>query len=250
MLSQRRHALERAAEVGPPGRPARRAAGELRRGAALLHRLEGAQHRAPAARAGARPEDQRVRRLPRRAPDRRGHRGIGLRGGRTALDPARAARGPRRDRGGARREAAAAGRARRSAGRSARAHQLDRRPPHRARNGAAAAARGLAYLAITDHSRRLTVARGLDPERLAQADATRSPAPRQGSRLHAADGHRGRHPRRRHARSARRGAGGARRRDRRRAQPVRPVARAADRAHPARARSSAASRCSRIRSGG
>ncbi len=31
---------------------------------------------------------------------------------------------------------------------------------------AAAAARGLAYLAITDHSRRLTVARGLDPRRL------------------------------------------------------------------------------------
>jgi DNA polymerase (family 10) len=30
----------------------------------------------------------------------------------------------------------------------------------------AAAARGLAYLAITDHSRRLTVARGLDPQRL------------------------------------------------------------------------------------
>jgi len=32
--------------------------------------------------------------------------------------------------------------------------------------GAAAAARGLTYLAITDHSRRLTVARGLDPQRL------------------------------------------------------------------------------------
>lgn len=32
----------------------------------------------------------------------------------------------------------------------------------------AAAARGLAYLAITDHSRRLTVAHGLDPQRLAR----------------------------------------------------------------------------------
>jgi len=33
---------------------------------------------------------------------------------------------------------------------------------------AAAAARGLSYLAITDHSRRLTVAHGLDPQRLAR----------------------------------------------------------------------------------
>ena len=51
---ERAHALERGAAIGPAGRPAGRGAGELRRRAALLHRLEGAQHRGAANRAGAR----------------------------------------------------------------------------------------------------------------------------------------------------------------------------------------------------
>jgi DNA polymerase (family X) len=47
---------------GRPGRPAGRAAGQLRGGAAVLHRLEGPQHPAPAARARPRLDPERVRR--------------------------------------------------------------------------------------------------------------------------------------------------------------------------------------------
>ena len=94
------------------GRPAHRAAGELRRGARLLHRLEGAQRAAAPARrraraahlastASSRPATRTARR-PTRRRGRRAHRrrerGGGLRQRRPRLDRARAARGPRRDR--------------------------------------------------------------------------------------------------------------------------------------------------------
>ena len=94
----------------------------------------------------------------------------------------------------------------------------------------AARARGLRYLAITEHSRRVTMAHGLDPQRLAEADRPdRSPEPG-AARHHAAEGHRGRHPRGRRARPAGLDPGAPRPGDRRGAQQVRPVARAADRA--------------------
>ncbi len=86
---------------GHPGRSARGGARVLRRRARLLHGLQAAQHPHPRDGREARPEDLRVRRLPREdgPPHRRRHRGGGLRGGRPAVDPAGAARGRRRDRG-------------------------------------------------------------------------------------------------------------------------------------------------------
>ena len=89
-----------------PARHAGRRAGggprAARGGAALLHRLERAQHQASPAGAGPRPDAQRVR--PGEAGQRRGRRagdgGTDLRGARAAVHPAPAARGCRRDRGG------------------------------------------------------------------------------------------------------------------------------------------------------
>ena len=69
------------------------------------------------------------------------------------------------------------------------------------------------YLVLTDHSPRLKVAHGLSAERLTQPARRRrrgQRAPRR-RRLHAAQGHRGRHPRRRLARPDRRAARPARR---------------------------------------
>ena len=72
-----------------------------RRGAALLHRLEGPQHQAPQARARARLDAERVRALRDRGRQgrRQRDRGADLRGARPAVHPAGAARGRGRDRG-------------------------------------------------------------------------------------------------------------------------------------------------------
>ena len=91
-------------DVDPPGRriagrPARRAGRELRRGAAILHRLEGAQHRP--ARAMAKDRGLKINEYGvfRVDGDKETfvagqHREGGLRRARAALDSARAARGP------------------------------------------------------------------------------------------------------------------------------------------------------------
>ena len=72
---------------------------------------------------------------------------------------------------------------------------------------------GHEYLVLTDHSPRLTVANGLSVARLTKqlgvVDAVNEHLA--GHRLHAAEGDRGRHPRRRRSRPDRRAAGPARR---------------------------------------
>ena len=62
----RRDEAHRAVAERPARRSPRRAGRVVRRGDAILHRLEGPQRRRPRAGQGPRPEDQRIRRLPRR----------------------------------------------------------------------------------------------------------------------------------------------------------------------------------------
>ena len=96
---------------------------------AALHYFTGSKahnDRSAKARRTAPPQDQRIRRLPRRQADRRGDRGAGLRRGRARLHPARAARGPRRDRSRGEGTAAQAGRALRTC---AAISMLTPRPP-------------------------------------------------------------------------------------------------------------------------
>ena len=93
---------------------------------------------------------------------------------------------------------------------------------------------GYEYIAITDHSRRLAMAHGLDPRRLRQEMRAHRPRQREAPQRHAPQGDRGRYSRGRNARSAGRGAGRARPRRRGGPQQVQPVAPEADRAHPAR----------------
>jgi hypothetical protein len=105
----RRDEEQRAAAGRRAGRPAPGAAGESRRLHAVLHRLEGPQHRA--ARSGDPPrlQAERVRALrERRAPGGRRHRGVHLRGARARVDSARTPRAPRRARGRCGRRAPAA----------------------------------------------------------------------------------------------------------------------------------------------
>ena len=59
---------------------------------------------------------------------------------------------------------------------------------------AAAQARGLEYIAITDHSKRVTMANGLDAERLRSTVEGDRQAQRELARLQSAQGRRGRHP--------------------------------------------------------
>jgi hypothetical protein len=70
-------------------------AGSLRRGPRLLHRIEAAQHQDPRDGDEEGAQDLGVRGLQggERSPDRRRHRGGGLRDGRAAVDSAGAARG-------------------------------------------------------------------------------------------------------------------------------------------------------------
>ena len=97
-------------------------------------------------------------------------RGVGLRGGRTCPGSRRSCA-----RTAGEIEAARSGelpdlvRARRPARRPARAHHGHRRPRERSREMVEAARRsGLDYLAITEHSKRLAMAHGLDEPRAAQ----------------------------------------------------------------------------------
>ena len=86
-----------------------------------------------------------------------------------ALFSARAARGPARVRVGRRRRSCPSCRAGRHPRRPAHAQHVDRRHWRRIEEMAAAAKqRGLKYIAITDHSKRVTMVGGLDAERLRQ----------------------------------------------------------------------------------
>ena len=90
-----------------------------------------------------------------------------LPGARPALDSARAARKLRRDRSRRRRPPARTGGAGRHPRRSPHAHHRDRRPRHAGGNGRSRAAqRGYEYIAITDHSKALAMANGLDEKRV------------------------------------------------------------------------------------
>src|SRR5438132_1582879 len=77
------------------GRFARRRARRLRRGAAVLHGIQGPQRRAAPAGAGQKAQAQRVRAVPGHAADRGGDRSGDLRRAGPRLDPAGAARGAR-----------------------------------------------------------------------------------------------------------------------------------------------------------
>ena len=91
-----RHQVERPAARRLPGRPAPRRAREPRGRDAVLHRLEGAQHRAARPGAAARLPAERIRSLQARRRVARGrrHRRGHLRGARPAVGRARAARTP------------------------------------------------------------------------------------------------------------------------------------------------------------
>ena len=121
------------------------AARKLRRGHAIFHRQQGAQHRAAQPGAEAGPHAQRIRAVPRgeRAARGRRDRGRSVRKARSGLDSAGAARELRRDRGGAGRPLAQADRASRHSRRSAHAHHRDRRPGDAGRNGRSGARVGL-----------------------------------------------------------------------------------------------------------
>ena len=150
-------------------RPTSAGAGRVaRRGAAVLHRIEGAQHRAARPRAVARLHAERVRprRRRHRRPHRRRDRGRHLRRAGPAVHRPGAARGPRRDR---RRR----GRARCRGWSTLADLQGDVHMHTTASDGRddietmAIAARdaGLEYIAITDHSQSLAMANGLDDAR-------------------------------------------------------------------------------------
>ena len=170
--------VQRPAARRLPGRPAPRAAREPRRRAAVLHRLEGPQHRAARPRAPARLQAERVRPVPASTTTARSPATTRTRSTRRSVwrsIAAGAAREPRRDRGGRTRHAAGAGRARRPARRPAHAHDRDRRPrPTSRRWRARRATPGLRYIAITDHSQALAMANGLDETRGAGARARAS----------------------------------------------------------------------------
>ena len=142
---------------------------ELRRSAALFHRLEVAQHRHSQAGTGTRTQDQRIWHLPRWRTDRRADGGGSLLSRRAALisspSSARTAAKFRRPlpaelprlislediRGDLHVHTKA------SDGKSSLREMVE-----------AARARGYQYVAITDHTKHATVARGLDEKRLAK----------------------------------------------------------------------------------
>ena len=105
---------------------------------------------------------------------------------------------------------------------------------------AAARKRGLKYIAITDHSKRVTMARGLDAERLRAQWKRDRQAEQAAQGLSRAQGHRGRHPGERRAGPGRRRAG--RSRLGRGQRPLRPES-AARADHAARARRAGESLC-------
>ena len=174
---------------------------ERRRRAAVLHRLEGAQHRAARPRHPARLQAERVRPVSRRRRHARGRRDRGehLRGAGPGVRSAGAAREPRRDRG--RRSPARCPRLVTRAGparRPAHAHDRHRRPRRRRDDGAGGARR---RPRVHRHHRSQPGAGDGQRPRRARA---RSSTPRRSARSTAATldgitragGHRVRHPRR------------------------------------------------------
>ncbi len=159
----RRHARDGATPVRPAGGPARRAAGIVRRGTPVLHRLQGAQHRDPPPGPAEKAQDQRIRRVSRQqgaSPARPRSRSIAavelpwippeLRENRGEIEAARKGKLPElvelKDLRG-----------------DLHAHTKATDGHHTLREMAEAARKhGFEYLAITEHSRRLTVAHGLD----------------------------------------------------------------------------------------
>ena len=151
----------------PARRSPRRAGRVVRRGPAILHRLEGPQRRRPRAGQGPRPEGQRIRRLPRRRADRR------RRPRRKSMPRSDLPWFPPEIRE-ARREFDWA-----AAGQLPRLLELGdiRGDLHMHSTwtdgqatieemALAAKARGLKYIAMTDHSKRVTMVNGLDETRI------------------------------------------------------------------------------------
>ena len=166
-----------------------------------------------------------------------------LRSDRPGLDSARAARELRRNRSRRRRPPAASGGAGRHARRPPHAHYRDRWPRDARRNGRRPrGSAGYEYIAITDHSKALAMANGLD-ERRAVAFARQV---REINRDGAGHPHllrpRVRHSERWRARSGERRAGRAGPGDRQRAQPHEPGIGRDDRPAAARARMPARAR--------
>ena len=171
-------AVDRHAEGRHPGRPACGPRRKLRRGAALFHRLEGAQHRGPAIAWQGRSRSTNTASLPERRTHRRPHRGRGLRAVGPALYPAGTARGSRRDRGGPQGGSCpSSSRSKRHPRRPARPHHGVRRQEHdlakwpRRRRHAATT-----ISAITDHSQHAPIAHGLDAKQACRSSSTRSTA--------------------------------------------------------------------------
>jgi hypothetical protein len=168
-----RHQVERAAARRISGRPAPCGGGKPRRGDAVLHRVEGAQHRAARPGAATGLQAERIRALPggRHVARRRRHRREHLQCSRAALRGARAARAPRRAR-------------RQRGGHAARARdprRPARRPPHAHDRGdgreplevMAAAAHRLGYDVHRHHRPQQVAGDGQRPRR-----APRSSTPR------------------------------------------------------------------------
>ena len=232
---QGRDPLDRDPQMRPAGRPARGGPGMLRRGAALFHRLQGAQHRDAPPRAGAQAQAQRVRLfrgeqaqspakprnrstarvgLPWIAPELRENRG--------EIEAARAGKLPTL-----------------SSSRTCAATCTSTPRPPTATTRCARWPRPRARRARVhrDH-------RALAPPRGRARAGSRAPAPpdgrdrraqRRARGHHAPEGHRGRHPRGWSPRPPRRGARRLRPGGRRRAFGLRAAAREADATHPARA---------------
>ena len=163
-------------------------------------------------------------------PDRRRNRGGDLRGARPGLDSAGAAREPGRDRSWPPRAACPhlveLGRHPR---RPAHAHDRERRPRHRSKRWPRPrSALGYEYIAITDHSKALAMANGLDEKRVvAFAERVRK-LDQDGLGIRVFCGHRVRHSQGRLDGPGRRRAGRARSRDRQRPQLHEPGARRDD----------------------
>ena len=229
----------------------------VRRGAAILHRLEGPQRHPPRHGQGPRAEDQRVRRLPRRSKKsrsddgrttrrelhRRPHGGRSLRRARPALLPAGDSRGPRRSSTGPPPASCRSSSSSPTSRRPAHAHHRERRQGDARGNGRR---RPGARPQVHRHHRPLEARQhGQRPRPGAapRAVGRNRPAQPRARRLHRAQGHRVRHPRKGRHGPARRRAG--RGRLGRRQRPLRPATSRASRSPTA---SSARSRIRTSRS--
>ena len=141
---------------------------QLRSRAAILHRLQASQRRTAPARDQARPHALRVRSAPpRRQHDhRRRNRRANLQRAGPRLHPARTARELRRDRGRRKTHAAATHRPLATSAATCTCTPSSPTARNSIREMAEAAiARGLEYIAITDHSKNLAMTNGMDDTR-------------------------------------------------------------------------------------